>query len=244
MKLNINEKKLKKVFKNLFLSFVIIFLIIFSNELFSQENSNIVNNETLNSYVDIIESTPTKLDFKKKRVVLENINKLKDKDKKKKILKELMKERDEFTKQKAVIELSKTKDSDVLDELIRNIESDDIPLAISSLEGLRNYQKNKKAEDAVIKALKNREKNIRWQAVVMCGEMKINGCVDGLGNIIKNKNEDSYIIRSVIDSLYKIRTQKAINLLNSFATTETRQEIKTMCRNVISLINKERKVKK
>lgn len=211
---------------------------------FSQESSNIVNDETLSSYIDIMESTPTKLDFKKKREILENINKLNNKEKKKKILKELTKEKDEVTKQKAVIELSKTRDSDVLDELIKNIESSDVALAVASLEGLRNYQKNKKAEVAVIKALKNKEKNIRWQAVVVCGEMKIDGCVNGIGGIIKDKDEDIYVIRSAIDSLYKIRTQKAINLLNSFATSDLRQEIKTMCKNVISLINKERKKKK
>ncbi|HOJ85456.1 MAG TPA: HEAT repeat domain-containing protein [Elusimicrobiales bacterium] len=187
------------------------------------------------------------MDFKEKREVVEKIKKGEvklDKNEKKKMLRDILKnERDSVTRENALRELAKTKDSDVLDELISNLKSEDEELILASLSSIVEYSTHTKARNAVLGVLSNKNEKIRWQAVITCGEMKNPNCVDGLVKII-NTEKNEQIIRSAFDSLYKIRTTKAVNSLKTLLTSSKDENIRNMASNVIKVIEVERKKKK
>ncbi|MEM4483822.1 MAG: HEAT repeat domain-containing protein [Candidatus Methanomethylicia archaeon] len=181
------------------------------------------------------------LDFKDKREVLKSIDKINDKNEKKKILRMFSDEKDNVVKEKAIIELSKTKDSDVMDELISNLKSTDTTKVIASLEGLINYSTYTKVQTAISGLLTHKVVNIRWKAVEVCGRAKIDRCVDGIVKLVNNQNEDEYVIRTALETLYNIKTKKAVDSLKNISVNNKNNDIKKMASNLLKLIEKERK---
>lgn len=188
-----------------------------------------------------------KLDFKEKRTFVGKIRKGEiklNKTEKKRVLRDIIKnEKDSVSKENAIKELAKIKDNDVLDELIANLKSSDEEIALASLDSLVEYSTYTKARNAVVNTLSSKSEKIRWQAVITCGEMKNPNCVDGLVKII-NTEKNEQIVRSAFESLYKIRTTKALNLLKNLSTAGKNENIRKMAANVLKAIEVERKKKK
>jgi len=154
-------------------------------------------------------------------------------------LKEWFKDKDPIVREKAAIETGKKKTNKARDILLENIKSNDYELRIASIEGLKNFKKDKKVINTLIFLLKDEEKNIRWKAVEVLGDVGDDSAVKPISNLIK-KESDEYIKRTAIEALGKIGTQKAIDELMLIKNGKNK-ELSTMAANVLKAIDFEKK---